>query len=304
MARDHFGRGGLLGPREHGAERLEQIRAGHRFREVATNAQLATPLAITALAGGRQHQQSRPREPAIGADGGRELEPIHVRHLHIQDREIVGRVLLGGSTDCLEPLAGGRCLVDLDAFSCEHVAQDAPIRLVVVHNQHAPAAERCQPRRAGGCDFGGEGECERKLAAASNLAGDRDLAAHEPDEALRDREAEPRATVAARHGRIGLREFSEHGAEVLRCDPDARVADRESQLHHVVSGERRRDRDHDFSLLGELDGVADQVHQDLTQPRRITTHRARHLGCHFGQQLEVSFARPHGQQAGRRMHDF
>ena len=74
-------------------------------------------------------------------------------------------------------------------------------------------------------------------------------------------------------------------------------------MHDVVSGERRRDRYDDFSLIGELDGVADQVHQDLAQPRWITPHGARHLGCHLSEKLEMFFARAHGQQAGRRMHD-
>ena len=78
---------------------------------------------------------------------------------------------------------------------------------------------------------------------------------------------------------------------MLRRNADPRVADREAQVHAVVGGERRGDRDHDLALIGELDGVADQIHQDLAEACGITTDGARHLGRHVGKQLEVFFAR-------------
>ncbi len=137
-----------------------------------------------------------------------------------------------------------------------------------------------------------------------NFARHGELAAHQAHQALRNREAQPRAAVAACHRRVGLREFLEHGLQMFRRDPDAGVPHAESQRDGAVARMRRRHGNHDFPLLGELDRVADQVHEHLAQARRIPAHRARGFGCHVREQLEVLFARPHREQTGRRMDDF
>ena len=61
-------------------------------------------------------------------------------------------------------------------------------------------------------------------------------------------------------------------------------------MHDVVGGERRGDRHHDLALLGELDGVADQIHQHLAEARWITPDGARHFRRDIGEQLEMLFA--------------
>jgi len=88
---------------------------------------------------------------------------------------------------------------------------------------------------------------------------------------------------------------------VFGGDPDAGVAHRECKLGGAV-GRSRAYRDHDLALFRELDRVADQVHEHLAQAGRVAAHRARHVGCHFREQLEMLFARPHGEQAGRGVH--
>ena len=182
--------------------------------------------------------------------------------------------------------------------------QDAPVGLIVVHHQYAPATERGDGGQArhwrGLC---GEGERKGKLTAFSDLALHLDLSAHEPDQALRDGEAESGSAVAARHRRVRLRELLEDRANVFGCNADARVADGESQLHVIVGGQGRRDRNDDLTLLRELDRVSDQVHQDLTEARRIPAHRAGHFGRDLRQELEMLFARSDREQARRRVRD-
>ena len=147
--------------RQHGAEGLEQIRARHRLGEIAADAQRAAALAVAALTRGGEHQQIGARQRALLAYHRRQLETIHVGHLDVEDREIVGCVLLDCAPDRVEPLAGGRDFIDLDAFRREHLPQDATIGLIVIDDQHPPPAERGDAGRAlgdPGVDGQGEGE--------------------------------------------------------------------------------------------------------------------------------------------------
>ena len=90
---------------------------------------------------------------------------------------------------------------------------------------------------------------------------------------------------------------------MFRRDPDTGVPHRERDLGSAV-GRGGAHGYHDFSLFGELDRVADQVHEHLAQAGRVAAHRARHVGRHFREQLEMLFARPHGEEAGRGVHHF
>ena len=89
---------------------------------------------------------------------------------------------------------------------------------------------------------------------------DRDVAAHDVGQQLGDGQAEPGAG-----GRLGARgagalERLEDALEVVAVDADAGVLDLElGDLVAVVDAERH------LPALGELDGVGQQVDQDLAQ---------------------------------------
>ena len=53
-------------------------------------------------------------------------------------------------------------------------------------------------------------------------------------------------------------------------DSDSRIADGAMQSHRRTFAVQATKANNDFSLFGKLDGIADQVDQDLTQSNRIT----------------------------------
>src|SRR6516225_5881695 len=55
--------------------------------------------------------------------------------------------------------------------------------------------------------------------------------------------------------------------------------------------------DHYLAALGEFDGVAHEIYQDLPQPNRIPDHRIRHVGLHLVSQFRPLLMRPDGQGA-------
>ena len=107
--------------------------------------------------------------------------------------------------------------------------------------------------------------------ALPGRAVQRDAAAHALDDAPRDREAEPGAAEFARHAAVGLLEFLEHARLRFGRNADAGVAHRE--LDFVRRG-ARLDDDRNAARLGEFHGVAGEIEQHLTQPRRIADHHA------------------------------
>src|SRR5207249_2867347 len=92
-----------------------------------------------------------------------------------------------------------------------------------------------------------EAHGEVEGAASSQLALGPGAAAHEPDQARRDGQAEPRAPVAAAHRAVHLREGLEDRGEPVGGNADPGVAD------------TRMDLDVTLTTPGGLDG-----HRDLS----------------------------------------
>src|SRR5581483_12526609 len=114
---------------------------------------------------------------------------------------------------------------------------------------------------------------ERRPGAGSAL--DPERPAHERDEALRDREPEAGPSVPARRRRVDLAEGLEELGDALGRDADPGVAYGEVEL--VLAGRDRagRDGDADLSPIGELDGVREQVREDLPEARHVADDRGR-----------------------------
>ena len=233
-----------------------------------------------------------------------------------------GLQLLGHGLDRLGAVEGALHRV---AVRLEHVAHHPRVELVVLHHQHmqrlglAPRLHlrgRGRPRRgrrglrlalarrvkrhARGVGRGRQvvdggharrllerdGGLEARAAPVLRLA--LDLASHELDELLRDREAHPRAPPLAREvalppcGLVAGRQLAEEREErglVLRLDPDARVLDAEAQVHgRVVLVDELRGH-LDAAALGELQPVLEQVRQDLLQPVPVAHDHRRQRGA-------------------------
>ena len=109
---------------------------------------------------------------------------------------------------------------------------------------------------------------------------------------------EPGAAIAARRGRIGLHERPENLPLLVlagcRCRCRRRV-NFSAASSSVQPGRARRRRS--LRPFGELDGVADQIDEDLPQASGIADERVGHVRHDAARQLEAFLVRARRQQA-------
>src|SRR4029079_16115217 len=102
---------------------------------------------------------------------------------------------------------------------------------------------------------------EAEAAADAGLALDAEVAAHQPHQLARDREAEAAAAIAPRGRAVGLAEALEEPAERLGGDSDPGVEDLEGERDRALVGGLRAEGQRHRALGGELDRVADEVEE-------------------------------------------
>ena len=147
----------------------------------------------------------------------------------------------------------------------------------VLRKDHHVAAGKCNDASirvlGAGCrDF------EMEFRADAQFAGDADGAAHGGDDPLGNGEAEAGAAMLARRRAVGLFEFLENAIEIVGRDAGAGVAHREADGRLGAGRRRHRHVDQHAAAVGELDGVADQIEQQLAQATRVGRHDRRHVG--------------------------
>ena len=223
---------------------------------------------------------SLPASAGIALDGRAERLAVRVRHHHVQDDDAVRVALGAGGPERLERRPGPIHLGVPAAPGVEHAGDHSAVGRVVVHREDAHAGDvdrlgrssSAVERRAGPASRSG-GEPERRPDARRALHAD--LAAHELDEAPADGQAQAGAAEAPRGGGVGLRERLEQHVELLGRDADAGVAHLEAQRRPVVPLVHEPDGHRHLAALGELDGVADQVGEDLAQAPRVAAQGRR-----------------------------
>ncbi len=110
------------------------------------------------------------------------------------------------------------------------------------------------------------------------------------DELPADGEAEAGPAVAPGHGGVRLRERLEEPPDVRGTDADARVTDGAAQAH-AAGGRRLGGHPHlDLAVLGELQGVADQVREHLAETVGVPTEARRNVGADDGREIEAPVA--------------
>ena len=97
--------------------------------------------------------------------------------------------------------------------------------------------------------------------ALAEAAADVDLAAVQADEALDDRQAETRPVLAAVIRCIGLEEGLAQARQVGLADADAVILDGDREIRPIA----QRADGNGAATLGELDGVGNEVDQDLVE---------------------------------------
>src|SRR5581483_10958741 len=90
-----------------------------------------------------------------------------------------------------------------------------------------------------------------------------DSSAHQLGEMPGDGEAQPGSPVLARGGRMGLGEAFKDGLELVLGDADAGIGHGEANRAGLVDIRVVEDADDDGAAIRKLDGVADQVDEDL-----------------------------------------
>src|SRR5690606_10176809 len=129
-------------------------------------------------------------------------------------------------------------------------------------------------------DVDGEGEG----GAAVDLADGPHGAAEHLGEALADRKAEAGAAEAAGGRAVELAEALEQAIHAVGADADAGVLDGELELVarrtvRLTGGRGGADGEADVAVGGELDGVAEEVEEDLPQAGGVGDDPPRDLGA-------------------------
>ena len=69
----------------------------------------------------------------------------------------------------------------------------------------------------------------------------------------------------------------------------------EPKDHRVVAAGVDRDAQQDLAAMGELDGIAHQVDEDLAEPPGVSDHHVRHVGVNVEIELQPLLVGPHRQ---------
>jgi len=179
-----------------------------------------------------------------------------------------------------QALVAARRLADPKAQRQQHAGEHLALgRVVVDHQQRAPRADvagdgpvRRAARLGRLCGLA-EVQPDGERTAVARRALHRELAAHQLGQQVGDRQPEAGAGLAGAAAGAAALEGQEDAFEVLLGDADAGVDDLEAR-HLALVVEQQGDR----ATLGETDGVAEQVEQDLAQQRRTATRRSRARG--------------------------
>ena len=113
-----------------------------------------------------------------------------------------------------------------------------------------------------GLDGSDHREREGGSAAWGAFAGD--VTAHEFGEVPADGEAEASAAIASRIAGVALFEGVEESLADGGVDSDTGVSDDPDHAAGLVGEERSDQGDLDLAVLGELDGITEEVEEDLT----------------------------------------
>ena len=214
------------------------------------------------------------------ADAADRLDPVQARHQVIhQDHAVRQAGILGLRQRGQACFARGHG-VGAHAQAAQHVGQRGARAGAVVHHQRTHARQGGMARGHGALAIGeAERSREGEAAAGARRAGGGDAAAHQLDQLARDRQAQAAAAVLAGGRAVGLGEGLEQAPDLLRAHADAGVGHREFERHAAVVALQQFDRHDDFAALGELDGVAGEVDQHLSQAQRVAHQLLRHPGA-------------------------
>ena len=257
---------------------------------------------------GRQRDQRQARRARalllVRADQACGLEAVHLRHLDVHEHDVEGAREHRGHR--LPPVVHERGAMSLALEEAQHQRSVHEVVLGdedIQRPQLRREIERLPPGRRGARQAerssGGlrEGRGERERGAGAGLALDPELAAHQRDELRRDRQPEPRPAVLPRGRAVGLRERLEDELLLVLRDADAGVLHGHHDTRLLLVLALDRDADHHAAPFGELDGVREEVDEDLPEAEWIADQRARDVGREVVLDREALLLRAQGDGA-------
>src|SRR5215204_251411 len=261
---------------EHRREGVVELRLAHRLVEDDLHAGHAGSLVDVDAYRGKQHQPGR-REGGICAYGTGELYPVHIWHLHVQDRQVVSLPAFGRCPEKIQRLRPVLRHAVRHAPGGDLLVQNTAVGLVVVDDEHAKVAQACAgdggrlPTLRPLLEARGEPEC----GAYAWLAPHAYLSPHYQNQLLADGQTEPGAPVAAGRRCVGLGKGFEEPGTLFFGHADACITDLETNRGRILSVLGEICPQGHLALLCKLDRVAQDVREDLPQTEGIAAHSGR-----------------------------
>ena len=274
----------------HGGDRVEELPRPVRLQQEPVEAGGEAP-GLVAARRPRGQGQYRRRTGALRLlappDGGGRRVAVHPGHLEVHEDHVVpfGRA----SIDRRHAVADGAHPV---ARPLEEPDRHPLVGDGVLDEEHAqrdPLDDRLADRRGlvGAALREPEPGGEMERAALPRLA----LQAHGASEGIHeaggDGQPQAGAPVAPGRRRVGLHELLEDRLLLARRYADAGVGHVEAEHDAVVDRIFPPDVQRDRAPPGELDGVRQEVREDLPQQPPVAHHRVRDVGVHVVRQLDV-----------------
>ena len=207
-------------------------------------------------------------------------------HIGIHQNEVERQRFFCSSFDLRErvvPVSGG---FDLKPPMIELQTEQPARGLMVVSDENATSGEGREMLEVTCVGLFFETGCEPECGAGVGMAIETDFSIHQLDEALGNGKAEAAAAVFPCGGTVGLSERLEEQVAGLLTNADAGVLDREAQGGVVFGLSLYADADEHFALMGELDGVADEVGENLPESAGVAAQADGSLCVDGAEQLE------------------
>src|SRR5262249_27317734 len=100
---------------------------------------------------------------------------------------------------------------------------------------------------------------------------------HQVNQLITNRQTESRASIFASGRGVGLRESFEDQLLLVQWNTNAGIAHRKRENRLIFQQGFRLYANGDLALAGELDGVADQIVEDLAQTIGVAQQRIRRI---------------------------
>ena len=127
------------------------------------------------------------------------------------------------------------------------------------------------------------------MTAATGFGLDPDPSTHHFHQTPADGQTQARAAEFPCGASIRLAKGLEQVGGLFLRHPYAGVFDIDGQLDTSIRGLANGDIQFDVASFGELDGIVDQIDQNLPQTQRIANQVVRHIWSHMNQELQTLF---------------